>query len=988
MIREFGTLLRRMEESVVPVGKEGLESLVENTVHIKLLREGPVEIQWVKNGQLRTDVGPVAATNSSNDELAMRTNSWLSSVLPKHLNKFVEKAKKDFLPSCMSAITTLAGIDIEDFLVSGETRGPCTICPSNACKQVKTYMIHMRVGLGVVMITFEGMTVEELVKIPSQNIPRMTKCIAPTACEVSRNIHTIEAVKVISRMLFSEAHSDIIGAAFNANKKDNERGEINTLLETLGLPKVGTRIIESSAFEKESVAGSVFKPYESRKPSDPVWSRLNAQTVWLTSKSVPGDGWMNPESQSGFRLDLVKTRSTNLTEEPHRYREETVVFVYNATDNVIPLYLTYAGFAKYIASHPLLLLMGQSRFVEELLSILLEVLARGSTEEKGYHRAENAKLPDTVEEVFSIVDSLHKLTYKERMARYRAGAYSLLGVDGAEFPSNTGLWFGAPITTRRTGPVSEPQIVVSSKKKKSEFRPLQDHEAYVEVARGGKIRMDKHMAASSANFEIVEGGRASFINPHVRRGEVDTTVKRARDESREEKTRKKPRDDEPKPASKFVWNEKDVESWKKKFPRLKSTIEAAVKSSSIDSKLLAQLMVEVRDKLSEVVADRHIGRVAYNSDDNDDVKKLNSEKSIIEKRLNDRAKQIKELQQLQSIDRDSLKDVNAKLEVHNATEENRRMKEKLNRMTDKGTAVSNAFDAASEFVSAAKQRMVGDPDKVPAVFTVKNTLKRQNGIASTKLPPPELTNWTRLTKCDKLRNEAAMTSGIAMKIVGTERFQKAIAKFNEGKKHTGTGDLSKIGQNLSELKKLDEVGAASWKGCQRVMLFLDKMKMLSIRRCTKEVKKLWSAEEIVESKDGASKKVENYDIKARILVDMLVEEFEKAVLEITGEHFSDISIWYFDKKFQRDYKDTFDEGVDILRSWSLSDSEARVKMEAIITQRQQAPLTEAEAARIDNVFQQVNSGVIVDEEIVEEDMVVDDEHATNERRAPHLMNYD
>ena len=87
-------------------------------------------------------------------------------------------------------------------------------------------------------------------------------------------------------------------------------------------------------------------------------------------------------------------------------------------------------------------------------------------------------------------------------------------------------------------------------------------------------------------------------------------------------------------------------------------------------------------------------------------------------------------------------------------------------------------------------------------------------------------------------------------------------------------------------------------------------------------------------------------------------------------------------------RDTFDEGVDILRSWSLSDSEARVKMEAIITQRQQAPLTEAEAARIDNVFQQVNSGVIVNEEVVEEDMVVDDEHATNERRAPHLMNYD
>ena len=42
MIREFRTLLRRMEESVVPVGKEGLENLVENTVHIKLLREGPL----------------------------------------------------------------------------------------------------------------------------------------------------------------------------------------------------------------------------------------------------------------------------------------------------------------------------------------------------------------------------------------------------------------------------------------------------------------------------------------------------------------------------------------------------------------------------------------------------------------------------------------------------------------------------------------------------------------------------------------------------------------------------------------------------------------------------------------------------------------------------------------------------------------------------------------------------------------------------------
>ena len=127
MIDEYARMVNEMKIRVIPVGQDGLNEVLEETVHLKLRLRGPAEMEFYQNGELKHKFGPKVSSSMSREEFGEATQRWLQLELIPMLQRWSAQHLKTMLPSTMAALSTLVGFDIEHFLVSTQ-RGVCNEC--------------------------------------------------------------------------------------------------------------------------------------------------------------------------------------------------------------------------------------------------------------------------------------------------------------------------------------------------------------------------------------------------------------------------------------------------------------------------------------------------------------------------------------------------------------------------------------------------------------------------------------------------------------------------------------------------------------------------------------------------------------------------------------------------------------------------------------------------------------------------------------------
>ena len=71
MIAELGHMLSEMHRRVIPVGQEGLEEVLNKTVHVKLSATENAVIEYYQEGKLVQKPGPKMLSTMSKAELKL-----------------------------------------------------------------------------------------------------------------------------------------------------------------------------------------------------------------------------------------------------------------------------------------------------------------------------------------------------------------------------------------------------------------------------------------------------------------------------------------------------------------------------------------------------------------------------------------------------------------------------------------------------------------------------------------------------------------------------------------------------------------------------------------------------------------------------------------------------------------------------------------------------------------------------------------------------
>ena len=1024
MIREFEYLLREIKDIIVPVGTKGLDKLLDNTVHIRIKLTGAVAMEWRTGERIERSNGPDPASGMSAEEMSAATNTWVYKTLHPHLQRWSEDLTRRVLPKSFESLAMMAGTDLEKFLVT--ERGQCNVCyrPAGQCPLITTEMLHMHIGTGMLIVTIDGMSpneiVEEVAK-PKAMVPEDAKVVAPTSCEFRQNPAATAMMKVLTDLLISETSTDLLLVAFSAATA--ERKDLPKFLSDIGLGRVGIRVAESSAFECGSVSNAVLYPYGDKKDNEPK-KNCNAHICWITGRSVPQDLWMDQEVQANFSLRRVKPRSEGPKKDSVISKHMCMALLYHHVDDVGPLCITYVALVKFIVSHPLILLLGFENFVSELVMIVLETLGRVSTQERVWYKAQNAKLPDTIEEVFKVVDGLHRLTVQEKIIAYGRGAFHLFGVQGQMHERFVLNWVNSTCTPpKRQGEVSTPDVAVSTGhgKKKKGFN-LNNGECFVDVGgSGARMIVDQRMAKSMSNFEIGGGRNGSATTLGSNSGAtVSISEKRPREASIiEEPARKKfvVADNESNLRVGGAFNHGKVQEMIAKLPSL----TGLVKSVETDKTTITQadydvILQETYNKVADVVVNTNVVRITATNDVEAAArqKEINDESAKLtglRERIRKRKDEIQQLQALQLKDKQMLKEREAVIKDMVEVEEKRRKRFLENSERERKKKINNAYEGAQMFVSATRTRLEESKSVYsPVEPTVINSLKKQMGKASSQPTPELLKNWAGLSEYDVLRSQVIITSATIEKIMRRKNYVEALERFNKRKEEPDVkgGNLSGMGQLLNDLVRADVNGPRSWSYCYNRMRILQKMKKIVVESRNKVPEVLWTDEQISAAKDKGAKLRYNLHVRAQALVEDLAKEFSKAVKIVTGEELEKTEIWYFDESFQRSYEGTFKKGIVHLTREAarrhnnvyeadVSGQKARSKLEALLTVRQTTPIHEEESNEIAKCFKEVerseNDEVEPMEEdnpernIVEIDYEDEDEYPEPSRKAAHLKTY-
>ena len=1006
MIEEFAWMVEQIKRRIIPVGVDGLNEQLENTVHISLFLQGAARFEYVEDNQLQRTMGPKMTATGSREEFNESMEKWLHQQLLPHLEKWTDRCVREILPDVLLGLTVLTGFDVEKHLVIAGQRGACNVC-NVKCKMVETQMWHMRIGTGVLIVTLEGMSMDKIASPPCPkpvfNIPNDAPVVVPSGCEARSNWVIPETFRYLAKTFLSEATSGALPIAFNA--EGAERDQVNDTLVALGVEEIGLRVAESSSFVSGSVANATLTKYEDTTGEKPKQS-LNAQAEWVSRRSLPKNLWSHVDAQKDFSLSRVRTVGKNHTEKMHN-KAVKMAYLYHCLDNVAPSFITQVALAKFIASHPLVLILGNNKFVEELTDIVIEILGRLSVKPRVWYHAQKAKLPDSLEELFEIVDDLHNKSFENRCAAYRAGAYALVGVQRSEMPRKRKIDWS--VATRRVGERSIPDVIAGTgkNKRKNDGFQLEAGETYLTNT---NIKCDQRVAEGIDNFEtgggssgIVESQmRPNFAERQVLEDDVEMSVNKESPEKRRKEdcvedqpaTKKfgvatKDNDNVPKVGGEL--NANKVREITKLFPSIAPLVKMVLDSEEITAAEFEVITEQLNTKVAKIHTDDHVGKLnAYNDDKTaDKEREINKEKSRLQ-RLKDRMKErnlrIVKLQNEQRLDKENYSRRSAEVRAKEAEEELRRKLHRNHGVRKLEKRKENALKASQMLMEAAASKVFESPKPAKMKATLTMTLSRIEGKTSSEPVHVYLADWNDQETYDKWRSQVVNTSSVVTSIMNNDVFKEALKLFEDEKNNKDKfGSLCGVGTILANNRRTTRAGNRSWVLCHDRMELLKVMKNLHKESQEEVPPRLWTDEEInnaeLSGEESKAKKLaDNRHINGKALATSLAAAFSQATAEVTGEDLLDVELWYYDEQFQRDYNNMFKEGQRIMTNAAADDgyegyinsyNQAKRKMEALMSERQVSPVAIEDCAALSAYLKIQDENV----EIIEED--VDDNDAND-----------
>ena len=1038
MIDEYARMVNEMKIRVIPVGQDGLNEVLEETVHLKLRLRGPAEMEFYQNGELKHKFGPKVSSSMSREEFSEATQRWLQLELIPMLQRWNARHLKTMLPSTMAALSTLVGFDIEHFLVSTQ-RGVCNECQGRLnCGTADHFMWHWRCGPGVVIVTLEGLSVNEIEAPasprPMFDIPKTAKVIAPTGCEAKASWALTETMRNLVNIFLNEATCGVLATAFGAEAA--ERGDVNKFLRIIGLDEVGLRIAESSAFREGSVAKAALQPYKDSQGAAEPLNNLNTQADWIFTRTMPKDLWAEIGAQEDFSLKKVRVIGKT-DNEKFLNKLQRMAFIYHCLDNQMPLFLTQVAITKVLVSHPLVFLMGYDLFAQELTDVTVEMLGRTCVKGEMYFHAPRAHLPKTMEEVVKIVNSIHQLRFEDRCRAYRDGAYRLFRLDPNDMPIKKEIVWGS--TWMRTGERSKPATVSGAgrKRKPDGFRPLQDGEVFVQSGGGCKIRMDQGRAQDLDRFDVVDQsldgvgsqmGR-NFVERQIDEdaavADVDDDVvvetntydevvsgpeKRGREANLDrEPARKKfgaAGADEDMPHVGGRLNDDKVQLMRKLFPAMGALIRMVVETEEITTADFEVIFKDLQAKLTAVQTETHVKRISglndskaakYEAEMADERRRLQNFK----KRMDDRNEDIKKLQWEQTQDKNAYEKRKLVLRKRESEEELRRKEFVKMGEAQLVQKQKNAAEAAQMLLDATLSKMSTSVPSTTATATptIIPTLARIEGRASEEPVDRHLEGWINQEPYDISRSQVINLSEVVNLVMETAEFLEALETFNAMKNNENVGNLSGVGTALADIRRATSHGNASWVLCNARLVFLSLMKkaFMDTQDVTKK-KELWTADQIAEAKpngkESRDKKIaDNRDIRGKRLVTELAIAFNQGVVQITGGNLYTATLWYDGQDFQDQYKGWFDEGQAYMARAAAAEGKVeyrenhkkgKARMEALMASRQRAPVKAEHCKTINKCFATVHGAQV---EFHEEE-VDDGDVQMNAAEAPEVESSD
>ena len=1031
-----------MRYNIIPIGEAGLNGALENTVQIHLNLLGPASLEFLIDGKLEKRPGPKMSALTPRAEFSRATEEWLRTELVPLLQQWSDQNAKEILPDVLIGLTALVGFDVEKHLVyKAENRGACNEC-GYRCKIAETYMWHFRIGSGILIVTIEGKSEKDIsapaMTRPPFNVPAEAKVIAPTGCEAKANWAIPETIKYLSKLLLSEESSTALPTCFGAQSA--ERDEVNQLHEALSIEKIGIRCTESSVFLPGSVANATLKQYRDSFGAEPR-KGLNCQADWYFKRSAPVDVWADKDA-ANFNIKRVKAVGKNETEKLQN-KVCRMAYVYHGLDNLAPIFFTQTAVAKFLVSHPLVLLLGINNFVEEVIDIIIEVLGKMAVKGDEWYHAKDAQLPNSLKEVFAVIDSLHDLPFGERCQAYRRGAYSLFGVERSHMPQKKKMMWSA--SWRRGGKMSEPATIsgTGKKRKNDGLTPLQQGEMYLSgTGSGPRIKIATIAAIGIDDYETVDGGKSKsrdIVEPQMKpdfvggRDSDVTTVgvnKRSRDESLEVEPASKKfgvgNNNDSVPHVGGELNDSRVKEMKSLLPAASSLINMVVKAKEIDAGEFEMISEKLSKLVTDITTNDHIGKInSLNDPEAEENERYIAAERLrlkgLEGRINDRNRKIKELQEEQKLDKKSLKERSIVIQGLESQEEFRRSQYveegRKKREKEQKDAIKGA-KMLMEAMTTKTSTSTGVPSTVRTKTTIVKTLSRIGGVESKKPVHHYLRKWADQKKYDEIRGDITNASSVVTMAMNTEIFREALEEFTSAKASPDVGNLLGIGTVLNDNRRASHSsGSTSWVLTNCRMNLLKAMKELYEKTHNEAPGVLWSDEQIANAglhgyDSQATKLAENRDIRGRNLATQLAAKFNQAIIEVTGSDLFDVELWYFDDEFQQEYINMFREGQAVLSRAAADEGyyeyannvrKARAKMEFLMAQRQMVPVSDDDCVIIDAIHESTAHIEVHEEEVdVDEDDVinedvqeevrhvieVDEDERFTGRKAAHLRKYE
>ena len=910
MIAEYTHMVNEMKRKIIPVGQGGLNEVLEKTVHIKLSMRGSAMIEYYANGELVRKPGPKVLSTMTKQDFEEATKRWIHRELLPMVETWTTENSKDMLPSSMAALSVLIGLDVEKFIVTTE-RGACNICQGKKnCGSADHVMWHIKAGSGVVLITFEGLSPNEIVKPasprPNFEVPRNARIIAPSGCEAQNNWAIPATVGCLVNIFLSEETSYALASAFGADAA--ERTEINKFLGIIGLREVGIRITESSAFCEGSVANATLQLYQNSQGGVPKNS-LNTQADWVFERTIPMELWAEVGAQEDFSLKKVK--NVGRTEaEKFQNRLQRMAFLYHYLDNQMPVFLVQIALVKFFVSHPLVLLMGNNIYAQEVTDVVVEMLGRVCVQGGVWYHAPEAHLPETIKDVFRVLDSVHNLGFEERRLAYRNGGYHFFKVNRKNMPGKKEMIWST--SWLRAGDKTKPETAsgTGKKRKTDGFQPLQEGEVLVDGGGGCRIRMDKRVAQGGAglssldDYDVVDKscdgvgfqmGRDSVggqTADHVSGTGVyndddgledvsddDVFESNVSDEKTcsegvkiSEKRRGEPNLDVVAPAKKKFGAAKDnedsprvggklnndkLELMETMFPEMKALIKMVVETDEMTAGDFEVIYEDLQKKITAIQTETHIRKLSGLNDPqaarhDREMAELKRKVAGLKRRTDDRNKEIKKLQSEQTLDNNTIKERKLLIQARESAEEFRRKQYVKQGREKLDERQKNAVEAAQMLVDAMLAKMKKPtPSSTTAktTTTIVRTLGRIEGTPSAEPAHRYLETWTHQIPYDISRSQVINTSAVINLVMETTVFQEALAVFNAEKDHESIGSLSGVGTALGDIRRATPNGNASWNLCHARMRLLTLMKQAyEDTQDSRKKKIMWTDTQIANAK--------------------------------------------------------------------------------------------------------------------------------------------